>query len=212
MVVHPASDRVPRARPYSGTETGTHRRVRLRGSNPVPPAFPCRSAPLGGIPPGTAVPGRSALQPRWREGCRPRALTGLASAPFRSPLLGGSRVDFFSSGYLDVSVPRVVPPPPMCSGAGRQACAWRVLPFGDPRIDGRVPLPADYRGLPRPSSASCAKASAVRPVYLARAPGAGPVAIPCISDSHQVSGVACRGAPEGPLDQMLPTKNYEPKN
>ena len=73
-------------------------------------------------------------------------------------------VDFFSSGYLDVSVPRVVseaaypirPPVP-----GRSP--GRVPPFGDPRVGGRLRLTAAYRSLPRPSSPSCAKASAVRP-------------------------------------------------
>ena len=39
----------------------------------------------------------------------------------------------------------------------------RVPPFGHPRIEGRVRLPGDYRGLPRPSSTFRAKASAVRP-------------------------------------------------
>ena len=43
---------------------------------------------------------------------------------------------------------------------------YRVPPFGHPRIEGRLRLPGDYRGLPRPSSASCAKASAARPYYL----------------------------------------------
>ena len=42
----------------------------------------------------------------------------------------------------------------------------RVPPFGHLGIEGRVRLPPDYRGLPRPSSASCAKASAARPYYL----------------------------------------------
>ena len=63
----------------------------LRGPNPVPPAFPCRSARPGAFAPGPAGPGCSALQPHRREGCRPRATGGLSSAPFRSPLLGGSR-------------------------------------------------------------------------------------------------------------------------
>ena len=45
-------------------------------------------------------------------------------------------------------------------------CPRRVPPFGHPGIVGRLPLPPDYRGLPRPSSASCAKASAARPYYL----------------------------------------------
>ena len=91
MVVHPASDRVPRARPYSGTVTGLRSRLRVRGCNPLRPALPCRSARLAGRPRGPAGPRCTAPQPRWREGCRPYALTGLPSAPFRSPLLGGSR-------------------------------------------------------------------------------------------------------------------------
>ena len=45
-------------------------------------------------------------------------------------------------------------------------CPGRVPPFGHPRIEGRLRLPGDYRGLPRPSSASCAKASAARPYFL----------------------------------------------
>ena len=78
MVVHPDSDRVSRARPYSGAVIGARLRVRLRGPNPVPPAFPCRSAPLGASPPGAAAPGHMALQPRRGEGCRPYSLAGLA--------------------------------------------------------------------------------------------------------------------------------------
>ena len=48
--------------------------------------------------------------------------------------------------------------------AGHDPC-W-VPPFGDLRIKVCLPLPAAYRSLPRPSSTSCAKASAVRPWYL----------------------------------------------
>ena len=48
--------------------------------------------------------------------------------------------------------------------AGYGPC--RVAPFGDPGIEGCLLLPRDYRSLPRPSSTSCAKASAVRPWYL----------------------------------------------
>ncbi len=56
----------------------------------------------------------------------------------------------------DVSVRRV-----------RFACLWiqqtmthkgRVSPFGDPRINGRSPLPAAYRSVLRPSSPLSAKA------------------------------------------------------
>ena len=86
--------------------------------------------------------------------------------PFARRYSGDLAVDFFSSGYLDVSVPRVVLPQGMCSQGGCQDLSWRVRPFGDPRVEGCVPLTADYRSLPRPSSASRAKASAVRPAYL----------------------------------------------
>ena len=52
--------------------------VRVRGFDPLRPALPCRSAPHArprGAPAGAPWP---VLQPRWREGCRPRALTGLS--------------------------------------------------------------------------------------------------------------------------------------
>ena len=169
-VVPPGSDRVSRARPYSGTDTGLHPRVRLRGPNPVPPAFPCRSAPLDGCPPGAPAPGRSALQPRGRQRLAPARSTVWPRSPFARRYSGNLDVDFFSSGYLDVSVPRVVPLPAMCSPGGCQDSSWRVRPFGDPRVEGCVPLTADYRSLPRPSSAPCAKASAVRPRYLPARP------------------------------------------
>ena len=88
-------------------------------------------------------------------------------APFARRYSGSLEIDFLSSGYLDVSVPRVVLPPPMRSAGGyAHCCAW-VRPFGDPRVEGCVLLAGDYRSLPRPSSAPCAKASAVRPWYLA---------------------------------------------
>ena len=83
--------------------------------------------------------------------------------PFARRYSGDLAVDFLSSGYLDVSVPRVVLPLRMSSGGGCTDCSVRVRPFGDPRVEGCVPLTADYRSLPRPSSAPCAKASAVRP-------------------------------------------------
>ena len=80
-VVPPASDRVSRARPYSGVDSGPDARVRLRGPNPVPPAFPCRSAPLRRWPPRPPDRGMSTLQPRRRKGWRPRPLAGLAIGP-----------------------------------------------------------------------------------------------------------------------------------
>ena len=148
----------------------TQGRVPPRGWGAPTGLSPCAAGPprpFGSPSAAGAGPGRTRsiapCNPGGGKHCRARPPAGLAMAPFRSPLLGGSRVDFFSSGYLDVSVPRVVLPEAMCSPKGCQDSSWRVRPFGDPRVRGCVPLTADYRSLPRPSSASCAKASAVRP-------------------------------------------------
>src|SRR5690606_8181408 len=69
---------------------------------------------------------------------------------------------FSSSGYLDVSVPRVGSDAPMCSARSDTASRYRVVPFGDPRINACLQLPAAYRSLPRPSSPAHAKASTIR--------------------------------------------------
>ena len=112
------------------------------------------------------LPGGRPCNPGGGIGWRPPARRFGHRSPFARRYSGNLAVDFFSSGYLDVSVPRVVLPQGMRSQGGCQDFSWRVRPFGDPRVEGCVPLTADYRSLPRPSSASCAKASAVRPTYL----------------------------------------------
>ena len=127
-----------------------------RPSHAVPPParLPRRELRLpGGRPynPGGAKPSGRVRSPVW------------PSPPFARRYSGDLVIDFSSSGYLDVSVPPVPLPLPMRSGGGWPRFRGRVLPFGHPRIEGRVRLPGDYRGLPRPSSAPCAKASAVRP-------------------------------------------------
>ena len=68
-----------------------------------------------------------------------------------------------------------IPPSALCIRAGVPGHGpWRVPPFGNPRIEGRLRLPGAYRSLPRPSSTSDAKASAVRPLYLAPERGRAP--------------------------------------
>ena len=171
-MVPPASDRVPRARPYSGNRRPQGTGFRLRGCYPVPPAFPCRSATpslcdcAGGAgPPGTRAPQRLVQQ-------RPSAVTharvwavALSLAATRA-----ISVDFSSSGYLDVSVPRVAPRSVWIRLRVAGHCPRRVPPFGNPRVRGRLRLTAAYRSLPRPSSTSCAKASTVCLWYLRFAP------------------------------------------
>ncbi len=154
----PTQDRRPRRAVRSGFAYGALTRCG-RPSHAVPlPSRTCAGAAAPDARPATrrrnpAGYARSTVWPR---------------SPFARRYSGNLEVDFFSSGYLDVSVPRVVLPAPMCSGRGyAHRCAW-VRPFGDPA--GRrvcVLLAGDYRSLPRPSSAPCAKASAVRPWYLA---------------------------------------------
>ncbi len=156
----PASHRVSRVRRYSGTVRRASA-LRVRGSNPLRPAFPSGSARPSLC--NRTGPGLAARNPGT-----PRLSAGrFGLFPLSLAATGGISFDFSSSGYLDVSVPRVAPSGPMCSARRRRAStARRVFPFGDPRVKGRVPLTADYRSLPRPSSASCAKASAVRPYHL----------------------------------------------
>ena len=66
---------------------------------------------------------------------------------------------FFSSGYLDVSVPRVPSVKTMDSSCRVRSSAGQVPPFGYPRIYARLQLPVAFRSWPRPSSAYGALAS-----------------------------------------------------
>ena len=119
---------------------------------PMPFRSPAGPAPGGGSPRmrGPATPSAEPLpgMPARRFGHR---------SPFARRYSGSLEIDFLSSGYLDVSVPRVVLPTLMCSGWGYPHCCGWVRPFGDPRVEGCVLLAGDYRSLPRPSSAPCAK-------------------------------------------------------
>ena len=75
-------------------------------------------------------------------------------------------VDFSSSAYLDVSV-RQVPFPKLWIHFGMtRHSPCRVSPFGHPRIEAYLQLPAAFRSLSRPSSAPDAKAFALRSFLL----------------------------------------------
>ena len=69
--------------------------------------------------------------------------------------------------------PRLSPERMVSNRVAAHDGGW-VPPFGNPGICGRLRLPRAYRGLPRPSSTSDAKASAVRPLYLAPSGGIPP--------------------------------------
>ena len=92
MVVHPGSDRVSRARPYSGTASRGRSQVRVRGSNPLRPAFPCRSAPWSRSPgPGRQSRGVRPYNPGGANAAARMRSPVWPYVPFRSPLLGESR-------------------------------------------------------------------------------------------------------------------------
>ena len=116
-----------------------HRRIglRVRGSHPLRPRFPARSA----RPPR---PDQSrALLPR---GGRDRR--GLGCSPVARRYWGNHCCFLFLRVLRCFSSPRWR----RATGAAAAHPRGRVVPFGHPRITGRLRLPADFRSLPRPSS------------------------------------------------------------
>ena len=132
---------------------------------------------------GTLVPSRySRLRLRGCHALWPRFPTVFGSAPFayrwpatpgvRRPLVWplpsslattkGIEFSFFSSGYLDVSLPRVPPAKLWIHLAVTGHYPGRVPPFGYPWIDAYLRLPMAFRSLSRPSSADSALASTLR--------------------------------------------------
>ena len=72
----------------------------------------------------------------------------------------GIIIIFFSSRYLDVSVPWV------CPLSGSWSSTMRVASFGNLNFNGYLRLSLAYRSLSRPSSLSRAKASSICPLLL----------------------------------------------
>jgi hypothetical protein len=96
-------------------------------------------------------------RPGGRFGLCPRSLAAT----------DGIDVSFYSCGYLDVSVPRVRPDPPIHSAGSDRLL--RPARFPDSEIHGSTPgcrLPVAYRRLQRPSSPLDAKTSTVHPCEL----------------------------------------------
>ena len=122
--------------------------------------------PCGFVPaPRWAAPGRDSRNPRAATpAAYPRP--GLGWCAFARRYSRTPRRFLFLGVLRCFSSPGCLPAPYLIQAwvAGHDPC-W-VPPFGDPRIKVCLPLPGAYRSLPRPSSTSCAKASAVRPRYL----------------------------------------------
>jgi hypothetical protein len=153
-------------------------------SGPVVLRIPAPGARLlpTGLSPSTALLSRQLrlqLAPGLCRSYNPaRALTPTVWALPRSlATTWGITIVFSSSGYLDVSVPRVRLLQLCVHHKMTPISRGRVAPFGNPRIYAYVQLPAAYRSLSRPSSPAHAKASTMRPIWLtllAPAPGPGP--------------------------------------
>ena len=93
---------------------------------------------------------------------------GLGSFPFAHHYSENRFFTFFSSGYLDVSVPRV-PLRTLLIHVRIPSHYQRWVPsFGNLRIEVHLQLPVAYRSLSRPSSAPSAKASTIRSSSLNR--------------------------------------------
>ena len=149
MVVHPSSHRVSRVRRYSGYPLSVfpfvYGALTLCGrlSHAVQLGTSDHDAgPNPDDPEGPSV---------WPP---PRSLA----------TTGGISVDVFSSPYLDVSV-QAVPLPYLWIQHGMTSHdTRRIAPFRHLRIKACLRLPVAFRSLPRLSSASDAKAFALRPL------------------------------------------------
>ena len=104
-MVRPVSRGVPRAPRYSGTPLDAYFAFRLPGFHRLWRAFPSTSAGLFQL----EAPSTPARRPVWAL-ARSLAATDAID------------VSFFSCGYLDVSVPRVRPHPPMRSAVSDGCC------------------------------------------------------------------------------------------
>ncbi len=140
---------------------------RLRDSNPLWTDLPDRSATRAFCNSSTALWDGHA-GPTTPNTQRPQAFTHSvwAISPFARHYSGNRDFLYFPPGTQMCHFPGF-PPPALCVQTGvTRYDPCRVSPFGDPCFKARLRLHTAYRSLPRPSSASGAKASTIRPYYL----------------------------------------------
>ena len=137
---------------------------RLRDSNPLRTDFPDRSATRAFCN-STAALRDDQVGPTTPNTQRPQAFTHpvWAISPFARHYSGNRDFLYFPPGTQMCHFPGF-PPPALCvqTGVTGHDPSW-VSPFGDPCFKARLRLHTAYRSLPRPSSASGAKASTIRP-------------------------------------------------
>jgi hypothetical protein len=165
-VVPPGSDRVSRERSYSGTRSAGQRAfvygtIALCGAR----FHTLRLTPGLVTAAGSDTIRTRALRPRTGNAC-PLTPARFRLVPFRSPLLGESRLIFFRRGTEMCQFPRL-PSRTYVFSPG-----WRRITgagFSHSEIHGSKVvqhLTVAYRSRPRPSSSPGAKASTVCPYYL----------------------------------------------
>ena len=98
-MVPPASARIPRVPAYSGTVPSAFGALRVRGSHPLSPPFPERSAVHLTAPVAPAPP----FNPAWHR-CH-----AVWAPPLSLAATQGISFDFLSCRYLDGSLPCVSP-------------------------------------------------------------------------------------------------------
>ena len=159
-MVPAGSDRVSRARPYSGTCRGRLRNFAYGAVTRCGPTF--HSVPLSRnfvtsrpagrrIMTGPTTPGRQRLPSITSP--------GFGLFPFRSPLLRESRFLSFRLGTKMFQFPSLSPRALCVQARVRTHYRTWVPPFGNLRIKSYVLIPVAYRSLSRPSSPIGTKAS-----------------------------------------------------
>ncbi len=98
-----------------------------------------------------------------RHGLPGREASPVWAVPRSFATTRGISVDFFSSGYLDVSVPLLTSPVLRVQTGVTDVYVGGVPPFGYPRLRQLDGLPRLFAALLRPSSALGTKASTVGP-------------------------------------------------
>ena len=145
-MVPPLSHRISRVRRYSGFGPGRSLFAYVTftlSRRPFHAVLLWVATFLAVLTPGTLLP------PVW-------------PLPLSLATTRGISFDFFSSPYLDVSV-QAVPSAHLliqCAVTGHDS--GRIAPFGHPRINACLRLPAAFRSWLRPSSAPSAKAFPLR--------------------------------------------------
>ena len=136
-MVPAGSRRISRVPRYSGAALPCSSGFRVRGSHPLRPRSPARSAILRP---------RAAGGPTTPRGALPHPRFGLLRV--RSPLLAQSLLFSLPAGTGMFRFPAFARLPlKPCRDRSR-----RVSPFGHPRVGGHLPLTAAFRSLSRPSS------------------------------------------------------------